>query len=44
MTPNTSPRSHTVVDSPVGPLTLVAADGALVGLYMTEQRHRPPGE
>ena len=44
MTPSTSPRSHTVVDSPVGPLTLVAADGALVGLYMTEQRHRPPGE
>jgi methylated-DNA-[protein]-cysteine S-methyltransferase len=37
-------RSHTVVDSPVGPLTLVAADGVLAGLYMTEQRHRPPGE
>ena len=37
-------RSHTVVDSPVGPLTLVATDGVLAGLYMTEQRHRPPGE
>ncbi len=37
-------RSHTVVDSPVGPLTLVAADGALVGLYMDEQRHRPRPE
>src|SRR5215472_12610068 len=44
MEPSTSPRSHAVVDSPVGPLTLVAAGGALVGLYMTEQRHRPPRE
>jgi methylated-DNA-[protein]-cysteine S-methyltransferase len=34
-------RSHTVVDSPCGPLTLVAEDGALCGLYMHEQRHRP---
>jgi methylated-DNA-[protein]-cysteine S-methyltransferase len=34
-------RTHTVVNSPVGPLTLVASDGALVGLYMDEQRHRP---
>ena len=37
-------RSHTVVDSPVGPLTLVADDGVLAGLYMTEQRHLPPSE
>ncbi len=37
-------RSHAVVDSPVGPLTLVADGGALVGLYMTEQRHWPPRE
>lgn len=37
-------RSHTVVDSPVGPLTLVAANAALAGLYMTEQRHRPAPE
>jgi len=35
------PRTHTVVNSPVGPLTLVAAGGALAGLYMDEQRHRP---
>ncbi|MDX3581834.1 methylated-DNA--[protein]-cysteine S-methyltransferase [Streptomyces europaeiscabiei] len=35
---------HTVVDSPYGPLTLVADDGVLCGLYMTEQRHRPPEE
>ena len=34
-------RSHTVVDSPVGPLTLVEEDGALAGLYMHEQKHLP---
>ncbi|MDT9682713.1 methylated-DNA--[protein]-cysteine S-methyltransferase [Streptomyces sp. TRM76323] len=37
-------RQHTVVDSPYGPLTLVATDGVLSGLYMTDQRHRPPEE
>ncbi|MER7561927.1 methylated-DNA--[protein]-cysteine S-methyltransferase [Streptomyces sp. NPDC097941] len=35
-------RHHTVIDSPYGPLTLVADDGVLCGLYMTDQRHRPP--
>ncbi|MBB4895413.1 methylated-DNA-[protein]-cysteine S-methyltransferase [Streptomyces olivoverticillatus] len=35
---------HTVIDSPYGPLTLVATDGVLSGLYMTGQRHRPPEE
>ncbi|MER5429392.1 methylated-DNA--[protein]-cysteine S-methyltransferase [Streptomyces sp. NPDC002588] len=35
-------KQHTVTDSPYGPLTLVADDGVLCGLYMTEQRHRPP--
>lgn len=34
-------RTHTVVDSPLGPLTLVATEGVLSGLYMTDQRHRP---
>ena len=34
-------RVHTVIDSPVGPLTLVAVNGVLAGLYMTEQRHLP---
>lgn len=34
-------RHHTVTDSPVGPLTLVATDGALSGLYMAEHRHKP---
>ncbi len=42
-TANTT-KQHTVVDSPYGPLTLVAADGVLCGLYMTEQRHRPAEE
>ncbi|WP_405793284.1 methylated-DNA--[protein]-cysteine S-methyltransferase [Streptomyces sp. NBC_01506] len=37
-------RSHTVIDSPYGPLTLVATDGTLSALYMSEQRHRPPQE
>ncbi|MFF0016520.1 methylated-DNA--[protein]-cysteine S-methyltransferase [Streptomyces sp. NPDC005374] len=37
-------RQHTVIDSPYGPLTLVADDGVLCGLYMTAQRHRPPEE
>ncbi|MHC0431931.1 methylated-DNA--[protein]-cysteine S-methyltransferase [Streptomyces sp. O3] len=39
-----SQRQHTVLDSPYGPLTLVATDGVLSGLYMTDQRHRPPEE
>ena len=34
-------RSHTVVDSPVGPLTLVDDDGLLAGVWMTDQRHLP---
>jgi methylated-DNA-[protein]-cysteine S-methyltransferase len=35
-------RSHTVLDSPVGPITLVGVDGVLAGLYLSEQRHAPP--
>jgi methylated-DNA-[protein]-cysteine S-methyltransferase len=27
-------HGHVIVDSPIGPLTLVAADGALTGLYL----------
>ncbi|WP_068159331.1 methylated-DNA--[protein]-cysteine S-methyltransferase [Rhodococcus phenolicus] len=34
-------RAHTVIDSPIGDLTLVTTDGALSGLYLTEHRHRP---
>ncbi len=37
-------KHHTIIDSPYGPLTLVAEDGVLCGLYMTDQRHRPPEE
>ncbi|MFD4998019.1 methylated-DNA--[protein]-cysteine S-methyltransferase [Streptomyces buecherae] len=37
-------RVHTLIDSPCGPLTLVATDGVLSGLYMTDHRHRPPLE
>jgi methylated-DNA-[protein]-cysteine S-methyltransferase len=33
--------TRTVIDSVLGPLTLVARDGAIVGLYMDLQRHRP---
>jgi methylated-DNA-[protein]-cysteine S-methyltransferase len=34
-------RAHTVMESPVGPLTLVTEDGVLCGLYMDFQRHLP---
>ena len=34
-------RTHTMVDSPVGALTLVATDGALSGVYLEDQRYRP---
>jgi methylated-DNA-[protein]-cysteine S-methyltransferase len=34
-------RTKTLVDSPVGPLTLVAEDGVLAGLFMAEHRHAP---
>ncbi|MHC5908614.1 methylated-DNA--[protein]-cysteine S-methyltransferase [Streptomyces sp. S6] len=37
-------KHHKVIDSPYGPLTLVADDGVLCGLYMADQRHRPPEE
>ncbi|MFF3378991.1 methylated-DNA--[protein]-cysteine S-methyltransferase [Streptomyces sp. NPDC002680] len=37
-------KQHTVIDSPYGALTLVADDGVLCGLYMVDQRHRPPEE
>lgn len=40
----TAARAHTVVDSPLGELVLVAEGDALAGLYMTDQRHRPPAE
>jgi methylated-DNA-[protein]-cysteine S-methyltransferase len=42
--PLTGRRSHTVVDSPVGPITLLATDGRLTGLYLSERRHPPAAE
>ncbi|MFE3828472.1 methylated-DNA--[protein]-cysteine S-methyltransferase [Streptomyces sp. NPDC059092] len=43
-TADTARTVHTVIDSPYGPLTLVATGAILSGLYMHEQRHRPPEE
>ncbi len=34
-------RTHTVIDSVLGPLTIVAEDGQIRCLYMDLQRHRP---
>ena len=41
MNTSTPTRSHTRIDSPLGPLTLVATDGVLSGLYFAEHRHAP---
>lgn len=35
---------HRVVDSPLGPLTLEARDGALAGVWMDGSRHHPTTE
>ena len=35
-------RTHTIVESPVGPLVLVDEDGALASLWMTDQKHANP--
>ncbi len=38
------PRTHTRIDSPIGELTLVNADGTLAGLYFPGHWHMPaPG-
>src|SRR6266704_6811545 len=34
-------RTHTVIDSPMGALTLVATDGTLSGVYMEDHLHMP---
>lgn len=36
--------THTVVDSPLGELTVVAEDGALTGVYFPDHRRRPAPE
>jgi methylated-DNA-[protein]-cysteine S-methyltransferase len=38
---STGRRCNAVLDSPIGPLTLVATDGTLAGLYMQVAGHRP---
>ena len=43
MTSATAVR-YVVVDSPVGPLTLVERSGRLAGLYMADQRHLPDAD
>jgi methylated-DNA-[protein]-cysteine S-methyltransferase len=35
------PRTHTVIDSPIGPLTLIAEDGRLAGVHMQITRYEP---
>lgn len=40
----TDTSAHTIIDSPLGPLTLVTREGGLAGVYMTQQRHLPPQE
>lgn len=40
----TTSRTHVVADSPIGPLTIVAQDGAITALYMDAQRHAPGPE
>jgi len=37
-------RAHTVVDSPLGPITLLATNSRLTGLYLSERRHPPAPE
>jgi methylated-DNA-[protein]-cysteine S-methyltransferase len=34
-------RSHAVIDSPIGPLTLIAQDGRLTGVHMEVTRYEP---
>jgi methylated-DNA-[protein]-cysteine S-methyltransferase len=36
-----NPCTYVVMPSPVGPLTIVARDGVITGLYMQAQRHGP---
>lgn len=37
-------RTHLVVDTPIGALTLVAEDDLLRAIYVEDQRHRPPDD
>jgi methylated-DNA-[protein]-cysteine S-methyltransferase len=44
MTTRTAARMHAVIDSPIGPLTLIAQDGRLVGILMEVTRYEPDAE
>lgn len=37
-------RRHSLLDSPIGTITVVAEDGVLAALYMTDHRHAPPAD
>ncbi|PSK81389.1 methylated-DNA-[protein]-cysteine S-methyltransferase [Murinocardiopsis flavida] len=39
--PKEGRRTYTVIDSPIGPITLAAVDGVLSGLHMIERWHGP---
>jgi methylated-DNA-[protein]-cysteine S-methyltransferase len=41
MTASATAATHVAIASPIGPLTLAAADGRLTGLYMDAHRHPP---
>jgi methylated-DNA-[protein]-cysteine S-methyltransferase len=41
---STGTRTNVAADSPIGPLTIVARDGAICALYMDAQRHAPGPE
>lgn len=38
---NAERSAFTVIDSPIGPLTLVSVQGVLSGIYMAEHKHQP---
>ena len=44
MSTMTGTRTHTVLASPIGPLTVVTADGALCGLYFPAHKRLPDPE
>jgi methylated-DNA-[protein]-cysteine S-methyltransferase len=41
MKTRTAARTHTVIDSPIGPLTLIADRGKLAGVHMEITRYEP---
>jgi len=37
-------RTHAVIDSPIGPLTLIAQDSSLAGVFMQTARYEPDAD